>query len=230
MPQQLNKRTVFVVEDDAKIAGVLRDYLKSKGHEPRLFSDGLGVIAAVRDDPPAAIILDLNLPGRDGTSICRELREFSAVPVLMLTARAEETDKLAGLEGGADDYVSKPFSASEVMARVDAIIRRAEGRVTTDQAASRPYAVDELKQRVAWRGHWLPLSPAEYLIASAMMKQPGRVFNRDQLLDRLGERSDLSSDRAIDSHIKNIRKKLNAVDAAANCFVSVYGVGYRFDP
>ena len=230
MPEPLNKRTVFVVEDDAKIAGVLRDYLKSKGHEPRLFPDGLGAAAAVREDPPSVIILDLNLPGKDGMSICRELREFSPVPVLMLTARIEEKDRLSGLEDGADDYVCKPFSASEVMARVDAIIRRAEGRVTIDQAASRPYAVDELKQRVAWRGEWLPLSPAGYLIASAMMKQPGRVFNRDQLLDRLGERSDLSSDRAIDSHIKNIRRKIGTVDATARCLASVYGVGYRFDP
>lgn len=230
MSDQVNRRTVFVVEDDAKIAGVLRDYLKSEGHQPRLFSRGSSVVEAVRDDPPSAIILDLMLPDQDGMSICRALRKFSPVPILMLTARIEESDKLAGLNDGADDYVCKPFSASEVMARVNAMIRRAEGKVTADQAASQPYAVDTLKQRVAWRGDWLPLSPAEYVIASTMMNQPGRVFSRDQLLDRLGERSDPSSDRAIDSHMKNIRKKVAAIDAAARCFASVYGVGYRFDP
>lgn len=230
MSEQTDKRTVFVVEDDAKIAGVLRDYLKSEGHDARVFSRGSGVVDAVHDDPPAAIILDLMLPDRDGMSICRALRKFSPVPILMLTARVEENDRLAGLEDGADDYVCKPFSAREVMARVNAMIRRAEGKVTPDQAASRPYAVDALKQRVAWRGDWLSLSPAEYMIASAMMNQPGRVFSRDQLLDRLGERSDPSSDRAIDSHMKNIRKKVAAVDETARCFASVYGVGYRFDP
>ncbi|MEM9617992.1 MAG: response regulator [Pseudomonadota bacterium] len=230
MIEQINKRIVFVVEDDAKIAGVLRDYLKSEGYEPRVFPRGSGVIDAVREDPPSAIILDLMLPDRDGLSICRELRAFTPVPILMLTARVEESDRLAGLTDGADDYVCKPFSAKEVMARITAMIRRAEGRVTAEQAASRPYAVDEIKQRVAWRGEWLSLSPAEYVIARAMMKQPGRVFSRDQLLDRLGERTSPSSDRAIDSHMKNIRKKVAAIDKAARCFASVYGVGYRFDP
>lgn len=230
MIEQANKRTVFVVEDEAKIAGVLRDYLKSEGHEPRIFSRGSGVVDAVHDDPPSAIILDLMLPDRDGMSICKSLRKFSAVPILMLTARVEESDKLAGLNDGADDYVCKPFSASEVVARVNAMIRRAEGQVTVDQAVNRPYAVDTLKRRVAWRGEWLPLSPAEYVIASAMMNQPGRVFSRDQLLDRLVERSEPSSDRAIDSHMKNIRRKVSSIDKAARCFASVYGVGYRFDP
>ncbi|MEM8985342.1 MAG: response regulator [Pseudomonadota bacterium] len=230
MSEQVSKRTVFIVEDDAKIAGVLRDYLKAEGHQPRLFSRGSGVVEAVRDDPPAAIILDLRLPDRDGMSICKALRKFSPVPILMLTAQVEERDRLAGLNGGADDYVCKPFSAGEVMARVNAMIRRAEGKLTADQAVNRPYAVDPLKQRVAWQGEWLPLSPAEYVIASAMMNQPGRVFSRDQLLDRLGERSDLSSDRAIDSHMKNIRKKVAAIDETVRCFASVYGVGYRFEP
>lgn len=230
MIEQANKRTVFVVEDDAKIAGVLWDYLTNEGYEPRIFSRGSGVVNAVRDEPPSAIILDWMLPDQDGLSICKSLRQFSAVPILMLTARVEENDKLAGLNDGADDYVCKPFSASEVMARVNAMIRRAEGQVTLDHSANLPYAVDTLKRRIAWRGEWLPLSPAEYVIASAMMNQPGRVFSRDQLLDRLVERSDPSSDRAIDSHMKNIRRKVSSVDEGARCFASVYGIGYRFDP
>ena len=229
MNHALPPRIVFVVEDDAKIAAVLQDYLIASGHEARLFRDGARVVDAVRDDPPAAIVLDLMLPGMNGLQICSRLREFSPVPILMLTARIDEADRLAGLGTGADDYVCKPFSASEVMARINALIRRAEGRVTVDQANTKAFAVDPLSQRVAWHGEWLTLSPAEYRIAAAMMKQPGRVFTREQLLDRLGERSGESSDRAIDSHIKNIRKKIAAIDADAACFVSVYGVGYRFD-
>jgi two-component system response regulator BaeR len=223
-------RVVFVVEDDRKIADVLRDYLIADGYAPRLFADGSGVLAALEEAPPAAMILDLMLPGMSGFAICERARAFSAVPILMLTARVDEIDRLKGLGIGADDYVSKPFSAREVMARVAALIRRAEGRVTSVVAEARPYAVDEAGRRIAWRGHWLALSPAEYAITAAMMQQPGRVFSRDQLLDRLGERADTSSDRAIDSHIKNIRKKFASVDAGAACIASVYGTGYRFEP
>jgi two-component system response regulator BaeR len=148
---------------------------------------------------------------------------------MMLTARADEIDRLRGLDAGADDYVCKPFSAREVMARLAALLRRAEGRVTADQAAARRHVVDTAGRRIAWRGHWLPLSGAEYAIAATLMQQPGRVFSRDQLLDRLGERASDSSDRAIDSHIKNIRKKFAAVDPDATCIAAVYGAGYRFD-
>ena len=223
-------RVVFVVEDDRKIAEVLRDYLAAEGYTPRLFADGSGVLAALEEAPPAAMILDLMLPEMSGFAICERARAFSAVPILMLTARVDEIDRLKGLGIGADDYVSKPFSAREVMARVAALIRRAEGRVTSAVAEAKPYAIDDAGRRIAWRGKWLALSPAEYAITAALMQQPGRVFTRDQLLDRLGERADSSSDRAIDSHIKNIRKKFAGVDPEAACIVSVYGAGYRFEP
>jgi two-component system response regulator BaeR len=146
----------------------------------------------------------------------------------MLTARVEEADRLRGLDGGADDYVCKPFTAREVMARINAMIRRAEGRVTRDPAAL-PWMIDEECQRAAWRGHWLDLSPSEFRILAAMMRKPGRVFTRDHLLDQLGDRALESGDRAIDSHIKNIRRKIASVDAGATCVASVYGVGYRFE-
>ena len=223
------QRRIFVVEDDAKIAAVLKDYLCDAGYVPELFASGAGLEKAVRADPPAAIILDLNLPGMDGLTICRRLRSFASVPVVMLTARVDEIDRLAGLDGGADDYVCKPFSAKEVLSRLGALIRRSEGRVTDDPATSRTHHIDTDAMRIAWRGEWMPLSPAEYMIASTMMRQPGRVFSRDQLLDRLGARSDDTTERAIDSHIKNIRRKFAEVDSNAKCFVSVYGSGYRFD-
>jgi two-component system, OmpR family, response regulator BaeR len=224
----MNPRTVFVVEDDPKIAAVLADYLRADGHAPRVFPDGRAVVAAVRATPPAAVILDLGLPGMDGMAICTAVRAFSAVPILMLTARVEETDRLQGLDTGADDYVCKPFAAREVIARINAMIRRAEGRLTRDPAAQ-PRMIDDDGRRVAWRGHWLDLSPSEFSILAAMMRAPGRVFSRDNLLDQLGDRAIDSGDRAIDSHIKNIRRKIEGVDPGAACVVSVYGLGYRFD-
>jgi two-component system response regulator BaeR len=221
-------RTVFVVEDDSKIAGVLVDYLRSAGYLTRLFVDGRAVVAAARKDPPSAVVLDLTLPGADGMSICAALREFSTVPILMLTARVELTNKVSGLAAGADDYVTKPFSAAEVVARVGALIRRAEGRLTRDPA-SVLFMIDEDRQRIAWRGKWLDLSTFEYRILAAMMKQPGRVFTRDQLLDETGGAAQESGDRAVDTHIKNIRRKIAAVDPDALCVASVYGSGYRFE-
>jgi two-component system response regulator BaeR len=222
-------RSVFVVEDDAKISALLRDYLAHNGHVPRIFPDGRGVIDAVRAAPPAAILLDLMLPAVDGLTLCSRLREFSAVPILMITARVDEIDRLKGLDTGADDYICKPFSAREVMARVNGMIRRAEGRLTPDLAAGKSFAIDEAAQRIAWHGHWLDLSPSEFRILAALMNQAGRVFSREQLLDQLGDRALESSDRAIDSHVKNIRRKIAAVDPETGCLVSIYGVGYRFD-
>ncbi|MEO8314318.1 MAG: response regulator [Pseudomonadota bacterium] len=220
-------RTVFVVEDDHKIAGVLVDYLHNAGYQTRLFPDGRGVVAAAREDSPSAVVLDLTLPVGDGISICAALREFSTVPILMLTARVELNDKVSGLAMGADDYVSKPFSAAEVVARVGALIRRAEGRLTRDPT-SVPFMIDADRQRIAWQGKWLDLSAFEYRILAALMKQPGRVFSRDQLLDEIGTPAQESGDRAIDTHIKNIRRKIAAVDPDGNCVTSVYGSGYRF--
>ena len=222
-------RTIFIVEDDRKIAALLADYLANAGHQTRIFPDGRSVVDSVRAEPPSAIILDLMLPASDGMTICCELRKFSAVPILMLTARTDEADKLDGLDSGADDYVTKPFSAREVVTRVNAMIRRYEGRVTNDPAASK-YLIDDDGQRIAWHGHWLPVSASEFQILAAMMKRPGQLFSREQLLDRIGEQSLESRDRAIDSHIKNIRKKLAAVDPDAKCIASVYGSGYRFEP
>jgi two-component system, OmpR family, response regulator BaeR len=225
----MTERCIYIVEDEPKIAALLSDFLKNAGFATRVFVDGRFVIDAVRAEPPAALILDLMLPVKDGMSLCKALRSFSAVPILILTARVEEADILAGLASGADDFVTKPFSASQVVARVSALIRRAEGRVTNDPASVK-YMIDEAGQRAAWHGHWLTLSTSEFQILSIMMRHPGRIFSRDQLLNQLGDRALESADRAIDSHIKNIRRKMLAVDPEANCVASVYGAGYRFEP
>ena len=224
----MTERLVYIVEDEPKIAALVSDYLRAANFNTRIFVDGRFVIEAVRTLSPDALILDLMLPVNDGMFICREIRKFSAVPVLMLTARVEESDILAGLACGADDFVTKPFSASQVVARIAALIRRAQGRLTTDPANVK-YLIDDAGQRAAWHGHWLALSTSEFQILSAMMKHPGRIFSRDQLLNQLGDRAQESADRAIDSHIKNIRRKIAAIDAGATCVASVYGAGYRFE-
>lgn len=221
---------VLVVEDDSKIAGVLRDYLVAAGHKVELFADGSLALAAIECAPPDLLILDVMLPGRDGVSVARAVRAFSPVPILMLTAKVAEEARIQGLEAGADDYVCKPFGPREVVARVAALLRRSEGMLVSAPPQEQLVTVDRAGRRIAWRGEWLPLSPAEFTVLEAFVRNPGRVFDRDQLLDRLGERSHESSDRAIDSHVKNIRKKIAAVETDAKPIKSVYGVGYRFEP
>ena len=220
-------RRVLVVEDDPKIARLLVDYLHAEGLQAQSVADGLQAVQEVRQAVPAAIILDLMLPGLDGIGVCRAVREFCDVPIVMLTARIDELDRLLGLDTGADDYVCKPFSPRELMARVRALLRRAEDRLVK---RTPPWTVDDNSLRIAWRGRWLALTPLEFRMLRLLLGRPGRVFGRAQLLD--GVHVDLRdvSDRAIDSHVKNLRRKIAAVDPGCDCIASVYGVGYRFDP
>lgn len=219
---------ILVVEDDVKISQILADYLRHEGFSPSCVHDGLTALQQVQQQVPALLVLDLMLPGMDGLSLCRAIRKFSDVPILMLTARVDEIDRLLGLDGGADDYVCKPFSPREVMARVRALMRRSQGRVTTT-AQIAPWAIDDNGQRVSWNGQTLDLTPVEFRLLRLLLGRPGRVFSRNEMLDAV--HSDLRdvSDRAIDSHVKNIRRKLVAVDASFDAIASVYGVGYRFD-
>jgi len=219
-------RRILVVEDDARIAQLLLDYLRNDGHQAQALADGQQALSEIRRAPPDLLILDLMLPGLDGVSLCRAVRCFSDLPILMVTARVDEVDRLLGLDTGADDYVCKPFSPREVMARVKALLRRAEGRVAPMQ---RPWTVDDQGLRIAWRDRWLPLTPLEFRMLRLLLSRPGRVFSRAQLLDSVhGDIRDVS-DRAIDTHVKNLRRKVQAVDPGADCIASVYGVGYRFD-
>lgn len=223
-----NNRCVFVVEDDTKIAALLGDYLVAAGYKPHIFHDARTVVVQAKHIEPSAIVLDVMLPAGSGMKLCAQLREFSTAPILMLTARIEERDKIAALDCGADDYVTKPFGAKEVIARINALIRRAEGRLTKDISAN-GFAVDEQGLRIAWKGQWIDLSPSEFRILNCLVRQPGRVFSRDQLLDQLSASAAESTDRAVDSHIKNIRRKLQAIDPDAQRITSVYGAGYRLD-
>jgi two-component system response regulator BaeR len=221
-------RTVLVVEDDDKIAALLEDYLRASSFRAERHETGSTVVAAVQRQSVSAVILDLMLPGMDGIEVCKALRRFSSVPILMLTARVDEIDRLLGLELGADDYVCKPCSPREVMARVKALVRRAEGRVAGEPAAG-GFTVDEAAQRVRFGDRPVTLTSVEFRLLSALLQQPGRVFSRDQLLDAIHEDFRDVSDRAVDTHIKNIRRKLAVVVPGVECIHSVYGVGYRFE-
>jgi len=220
--------SVLVVEDDSKIAALLRDYLCAAAFAVTVEGDGRRAVQRVRNAAPDAVILDLMLPGLDGIEVCRAVRGFSVVPILMLTAKVEEIDRLIGLDAGADDYICKPFSPREVIARVQAQIRRASGALSA--AAAALYSVDEAAQRITWRGQALALTSVEYRLFRSFLRRPGMVFARAQLLDIMHADFRDVGDRVIDTHIKNLRRKIAAVDAESTCIAAVYGAGYRFDP
>lgn len=217
---------VLVVEDDEKIARLLLDYLHSDGFAASAIANGQAALNHIEHTPPLVVILDLMLPGLDGISVCRAVRRFSEVPILMLTARVDELDRLLGLDCGADDYVCKPFSPREVVARVRALVRRSSGRLGSSPQA---WEVDDEGLRIRWRGQWLPLTPLEFRMLRLLVSRPGRVFARAQLLDSVHDDLRDVSDRAIDSHVKNLRRKIDAIEPGCRCIASVYGVGYRFD-
>ncbi len=229
-------RHILVVEDDAKIADMLTNYLHMHGFDTTVCGNGLDAVPLVRTIAPALVVLDLMLPGQDGLAVCQQLRTFSAVPIIMVTARVDEIDRLLGLDTGADDYVCKPFSPREVVARIQALLRRAEGTLSAQVAASPGSAVppaqlvaDDASLSIRWDGQLLPLTPVEFRLLRLLMSRPGHVFSRARLLDQLHQDLRDVSDRVIDSHIKNLRRKLDAAGAVGHSVASVYGVGYRFE-
>jgi two-component system response regulator BaeR len=227
MSPQRGKQLILIVEDDAKIADMLANYLHMHGFATELCGDGHDAVARVRQQAPALVVLDLMLPGLDGLAVCTAVRRVSTVPIIMVTARVDEMDRLLGLDTGADDYVCKPFSPREVVARIKALLRRSEGALAKSVPAV--FAVDEARQQINWRGQPLPLTPVEFRLMRQLMSHPGQVFARARLLDTLHEDQRDVSDRAIDSHIKNLRRKLEQAGTGEAGISSVYGVGYRFD-
>lgn len=217
---------VLVVEDDRKISELLLNYLSAEGYEATPVYDGRDAVQQIAQRAPDVIVLDWMLPGLDGIGVCKAVRAFSDVPILMLTARVDELDRLLGLDTGADDYVCKPFAPREVVARVRALLRRAGGRVI---ALPQPWLIEDASFRISWLGQWLPLTRIEFMIFRTILARPGRVFSRAQLLSSVHDSQRDISDRAIDTHVKNLRKKVQAVDPDSDCIASVYGLGYRFD-
>ena len=198
--------TVMIVEDEPELASLVADYARAAGYAPVVFGDGALALEAIRAAPPALLVLDLMLPGLDGLSLCRAVRAFSGLPIIMVTARVEEIDRLLGLESGADDYLCKPFSPRELMARIKAILRRAGPAAP---APARALAIDEGARRASVQGKPLDLTPSEYAILAALARRPGQVLSRAQLLDAARADSLDATDRAIDSHIKNLRRKID---------------------
>lgn len=218
---------VLIVEDEAKLASVLSDYLQTAGYTTRCVSNGLDVAAAVHAERPALVLLDLTLPGKDGVDVCREIRAFSDTPIVMVTARVEEVDRLLGLDLGADDYICKPFSPREVVARVRTILRRARNHAGAVEIPG--LALDDQGQRARFNGQWLELTAVEFRLLQVLAKAPGRVFSRDQLLNALYPDHRLVADRTVDSHVKNLRRKLHQADSTHELVRSVYGVGYKIE-
>lgn len=224
-------KTILVVDDEAKIVQLVQDYLEDAGFQVRVARDGNSALAMARGENPDMIVLDLGLPGMDGLDVTRELRKSSNAPIIMLTARAEETDKLVGLELGADDYMTKPFSPKELVARVRALFRRIESysQPEEDIIHAADLTLDVPRMQVTAADRQIDdLTPSEFELLAALARQPGRVFTRSQLLDVLHGVAFESYERAIDAHIKNIRRKIEPNPHESRYIHTVYGVGYRF--
>jgi len=221
---------ILLVEDEPDLARVLLDYLLRDGYDASIEGNGARALARIRERPPHLLLLDLMLPDLDGLSILREVRKFSQVPVILVTARVEEIDRLIGLELGADDYVCKPYSPREVLARVKAVLRRAPGHHPGDPAAASLIAIDGETWQATLQGRRLDLTPKEFKLLQALAARPGRVLSRSQLLDQVYSDDLEVSERAVDSHMKNLRRKLSQALPERELIRSVYGVGFVFEP
>ena len=222
-------KTILVVDDEPKIVELARAYLEHAGFAVVSASDGSGALTRARSDHPDLVVLDLGLPKLDGLDVARALRRDSNVPIVILSGRSEESDKLVGLELGADDYVTKPFSPKELVARVRAVLRRVERPVAAaDVIRASDVTLDVPRMRVRAADREVDLTPTEFQLLAALARDPGRVFTRSQLLDAVHGVAFESYERAIDAHVKNIRRKLEPDPRAPHYLQTVHGVGYRF--
>jgi len=223
------QKHILIVEDEIKIASLLEDYFQSNQYQTTAIYNGDLVLDWVKGHIPDLILLDLMLPGKDGLDLCREIRQFSDVPIIIITARIDEIDRILGLEIGADDYICKPFSPREVVARAKAIFRRIEQLTNPKQQNSADIVIDEEKYQVIYKQQILELTPVEFRLISHLQHTPGKIFSRNQLMDVLYSDNRIVSDRTIDSHIKNLRKKLQSAGCENEIIHSVYGIGYKLE-
>ncbi len=221
--------TVLIVEDEPKLAQILSDYLARENYHTHRLHSGAEVVPWVKSHQTDLILLDIMLPDKDGMTLCKEIRAFSNVPIIMVTARVEEIDRLLGLELGADDYICKPFSPREVVARVKAIMRRIQRVQETDQASNGGLTIDEEKFTATYHGTELDLTAVEFRLLRTMHRNPGKVYSRAQLLDHLYDDHRIVTDRTVDTHVKNLRKKLESITPDHEVIRSIYGVGYKLE-
>lgn len=222
--------TILVVDDEKKIVDLVKMYLEREGYRVLAAYDGKTALELARREKPALIVLDWMLPALSGVDVCRTLRQESAVPIVMLTARAEETDKLVGLELGADDYMTKPFSPRELVARIRAVLRRSEGTLTgaPESVTVGDVTADLARHEIRLSGRVVDVTPTEFALLSTLIQTPGRVYTRLQLLDKALGDSYEGYERTIDAHIKNLRQKLEPDPAHPRYILTVYGIGYKF--
>lgn len=218
---------VLVVEDECKIAELLREYLVRAGFFVTTVERGDQAIAEIRNNPPSLVLLDIMSQGKDGMEVCREIRKFSNIPIIMITARIDEIDRVLGLELGADDYVCKPFSPREVVARVKTVLRRSQPQPAEPQLRVGPITMDCATRQVSVSGKRLNLTPNEFALLRALMARPNRVFTRGELLNLVQGYNFDGYERTIDSHIKNLRKKMSEKLPQQEIIRTVYGVGYK---
>ncbi|MCL4125088.1 UNVERIFIED_CONTAM: hypothetical protein GTU68_028233 [Idotea baltica] len=223
---------IVIVEDEEKLRLVLQKYVEAEGYTADLVAEGTHAVDIVRASKPDLILLDIMLPGKSGIEICKEVRQFSQVPIIMITAKVEEIDVLLGLELGADDYICKPFSPRQVIARVKAILRRANHNALEEQENAtiedKGLHLDASCYTATLNGHNLDLTPVEFRILLTLYGPPARVLNRNQLMDQMYDDHRTVSDRTVDSHVANLRKKLKAINSDSEFIQPVYGVGYRY--
>ncbi|MEM6300254.1 MAG: response regulator [Pseudomonadota bacterium] len=223
---------ILIVEDEEKIAFVLRDYLRAAGYETDVLHEGTNVVRLVRDTPPDLLMLDLMLPGMDGITICKEVRQFSDLPIVMVTAKVDEIDRLIGLELGADDYICKPFNGREVAVRVRNILRRANSAHSSENDFELKYrgvTLDTEMLTCTANGELMELTPVEFRLLKTMMRKPGRPFSRDALMRASYPDNRIVSNRTVDSHIKNLRKKLTDAMDGETLIHAIYSVGYKME-
>ena len=215
--------TILIVEDDDKIAAILAKYAHNSGYKHHIINDGKHVISWIKAHNPDIVLLDIMLPNVSGTALCKDIRTFSDIPVLMLTAKVEEIDRLLGLAIGADDYICKPFSPKEVMARIKTVLRRVPAK-----GSDSLLQLDVASQTAKLQNIELTLTPVEFRILHAFNSKPNNVWSRDQLMNKMYDDYREVSDRTVDSHVANLRKKLLATPLQHDFINSVYGIGYRF--
>lgn len=234
MLNQENPKSILIVEDEPRIAKLLQDYFVSSGYGVSVLYEGTEAVEYISENKPDCVILDVMLPGKDGVTICREVRQFSTIPIVMVTARVDEIDRLLGLELGADDYICKPFSPREVVVRVRNLLRRAEAVITLNHDESvdtieyQNLLLDKERQSVSYNNKAVTLTSVEFRMIFAMARSPGKIFDRDQLIDAAYRDRRVVSDRTIDTHVKNIRKKIHDV-SDDELIHSVYGRGYKVE-